>query len=49
MEYTRDSEEMYQKIEYLFNGLNIKKPVRLMGVTMNQLREDDIEQLNFLL
>lgn len=48
MEYTRDSEEMYQKIEYLFDGLNIKKPVRLMGVTMNQLREDDIEQLNFL-
>ena len=47
MEYTRDAEEIYQKIEYLFDGLMIKKPVRLMGVTMNQLRDDDIEQLRF--
>lgn len=47
MEYTRDAKEIYQKIEYLFDQLEIKKAVRLMGVTMNQLRDDDIEQLHF--
>ncbi|MDO5649884.1 MAG: DNA polymerase IV [Gallicola sp.] len=47
MEYTRDANEIYQKIEYLFDQLEIKKPVRLMGVTMSQLRDDDIEQLHF--
>ena len=47
-EYTRDGAEMYSKILYLFHHLNIKKPVRLMGVSMSQLRTDEFQQITFL-
>lgn len=48
MEYTRDSKEIYQKTEFLFNQVKLYRPIRLMGVSMSQLRSDDIEQTSFL-
>ncbi len=44
----RDFEEISEKANFLFNSIEFNKPIRLLGVTMANLEDDDISQLYFI-
>lgn len=47
-EATRELKEIYEKTIYLFKDIPLDRPIRLFGLTMANLQDDDIQQLNFL-
>ncbi|WP_100066121.1 DNA polymerase IV [Miniphocaeibacter massiliensis] len=44
----RDFEEIFSKSKFLLDNVDLKKPIRLLGVTMSNLQDDNISQLYFL-
>lgn len=46
-EATRSLEEIYKKTIHLFKDIELDRPIRLFGLTMANLQDDNIEQLNF--
>lgn len=43
-----DFEEIYHKAMYLFNNIELYRPIRLLGLTMANLQKNDIIQLRFM-
>ncbi len=43
-----DFEEIYYKAMYLFNNIELYRPIRLLGLTMANLQKNDIIQLRFM-
>lgn len=43
-----DLDEIYHNANFLLENIELKKPIRLLGVTMANLQKDDIRQLYFV-
>ncbi|NLY20288.1 MAG: DNA polymerase IV [Tissierellia bacterium] len=48
MEYDRNYEDILSNAVHLLDGVSLSKSVRLLGLTMSNLRDDDQIQLKFL-
>ena len=43
-----DFEEIYHNANFLLENIRLDKPIRLLGITMSNLQDNNIEQLHFI-